>query len=194
MTRSFRSDPVGPDRLGPLFADALRAPSAGFAQAAEFLVLTDAARRATFWELVSEPQWRATSPSATGLLRAPVVALCLVDPAAYRERYAADDKSTTSSLGSDVASWPVSYPAVDAAFATMIVLLGAEAAGLGALFFQLQGRERAVLRGLDIPDRFDAIGAIAIGERDGNADAASPARIARRGAAERIHFEQYGAP
>lgn len=191
MTRSFRAEPIEPERLRALFTDALRAPSAGFAQATEFLVLTDPVRRECFWDLVSDAEWRGTAPGAAGLLRAPAIALCLVDPAAYRSRYAADDKSATSSLGSDVADWPVSYPAVDAAFAAMIVLLGAEDAGLGALFFHLQGRERAVLDGLGVPHRFDAIGAVALGERDGERASTSPSRIARRASGDRIHFETF---
>src|SRR6185312_3714490 len=130
MTRNFQDVPVDLERLRPIFSDGLRAPSAGFAQGVEFLVLTSIERRARFWELVAEPSWRGRSTIAEGLMRAPVLALVLVDHEAYRRRYAADDKVASALGGTSPSRWRVEYPTVDAGFAAMIVLLGVEEAGL----------------------------------------------------------------
>jgi nitroreductase len=124
-------------------------------------------------------------------MRAPVVALCLVDPAMYRSRFGAQDKSSSTLGASDVDAWNVAYPTVDTAFSTMIVLLGAEAAGLGALFFHLQGRERLVLDGLGVPSRFEVIGAVALGHRGTEVGSTSPEKVPRRTTGERVHFEQH---
>jgi hypothetical protein len=83
----------------------------------------------------------------------------------------------------------VPYPLVDAAFATMVVLLSAEKAGVGALFFHLQGRERAVLDGLGVPERFGTIGALALGFADPDAHR-SAGRAPRVPRASRIHFDR----
>jgi nitroreductase len=191
MTRSFTTDPVDPGEVSSIFSGALRAPSAGFAQAVEYLVLISPERRALFWDLIADPAWQESSKTAQGLIRAPVVALCLVDQGRYRERYAAADKSTSILVTENGAQHAVPFAPVDAGFATMIVLLAAEERGLGALFFHLQGRERALLDGLGVPPRFDAIGAVAIGHRGEETTSRSPHRIPRRTDAECIHYEQY---
>ncbi len=64
----------------------------------------------------------------------------VTDEAAYRARYSEPDKAR---FGSGVASaWPVPYWLVDTSFATMAILLSAVDAGLGALFFGLNGSPR----------------------------------------------------
>ena len=188
MTRAFLPDPVPDEVVAGLFERALAAPSAGFAQGAEFLVLTDPDRRARFWSLVGDPEWTDRSPLAERLVVAPVIALCLTDPERYEARYGADDKRGSSLAGSAPDRWPVPYPEIDAAFATMVVLLGAEAARLGALFFHLQNRERAVLDGLGVPGRYRTIGAVALGWPA----AATVARArSRRSPAARIHRDHH---
>ena len=78
-----------------------------------------------------------------GLLDAPVILLPFADPKAYVDRYAEPDKAATG-LGAGTDAWPAPYWTVDASMAVMTLLLAAEDAGLGALFFGVfNGRARA---------------------------------------------------
>jgi nitroreductase len=52
MIRHYSSRPLDPEIIERVIANALRAPSAGFAQDWAFLALTDAADRARFWPFV----------------------------------------------------------------------------------------------------------------------------------------------
>jgi nitroreductase len=57
----------------------------------------------------------------------------------------------------------VPYWLVDTAFASMLILLTASDAGLGALFFGIFQGERELLEALGVPDGYQPIGAIALG-------------------------------
>jgi nitroreductase len=190
MTRNFRTDPVPPDALDDILAAATRAPSAGFTQGVDLLVLEGAARRAQFWELAGSAEWRASSQS-TSLRGAPVIVVVVADPLAYDARYREPDKANSSLANRPIADWDVPYPIVDAAFATMLLLLAIEDRGLGALFFQLHVNAEDVLRGLHVPPRHAAIGAIAIGYRADADPPTSPARRRRRQLDEVVHREHW---
>ena len=95
MVRSFRADPVAPDLVDRLLADALRAPTAGNTRGVEWLVLQGPAETGAYWAATTTAAWRATSRRWPGLSRAPVVALALTSPAAYVERYGEPDKAST---------------------------------------------------------------------------------------------------
>ena len=90
-----------------------------------------------------------------------MIVLPLSDRQAYLDRYAEPDKAAT---GLAVAErWPVPYWQVDTAFATMLVLLAAQDAGLGALFFGVFRGAEQLLEHLGVPPGHDLIGAIALG-------------------------------
>jgi nitroreductase len=163
MTRSFSDAPVAPGVLAAVVGVGRFAPSAGRAHGVELLVLTDAARRAAFWEHSSEARWRAEAPEAPGLLRAPVIAVPIADPGAYERRYAEPDKVTSLLANKPADRWPVPYWSVDAAFTAMLVLLAAHDAGLGGLFFQLHAPADALLEALGTPGGRVVIGALALG-------------------------------
>jgi nitroreductase len=160
MTRSFSGDPVDPVLIDELAVLAATAPSAGKTQGWHLVVL-EAARTALFWDATLAAGRRSTF-AFPGLLRAPVVAVIIAEPDAYVARYAEADKAATG-LGAGVAAWPVPYWTVDASMAVMTLLLGAEAAGLGALFFGVFHGEQALRSSLGIDDAHDIIGAIALG-------------------------------
>lgn len=191
MVRRFADEAVPRTRLDPVLAAALRAPSAGFAQGVDLLVLESPARRAAFWEAASEPGWRAGGPRAADLLVAPVIVVPIADPDAYLERYGAPDKATSSLAGLDATSWPMPYWLVDAAFATMLVLLAATDAGLGALFFRLHRGEAGVLDALGVPVGRRTIGALALGVPAPGDPPTSPAHRRRRAFAEVVHRERW---
>jgi hypothetical protein len=133
MHRRFLDRPVPTDVVDRLLDRARRAPSAGHTQGWDWLVLEGGEQTGRFWTLDADPAWLA-APDHPGLLRAPVIIVPLARREAYRERYAEADKQA-----GEPNRWDVPYWLVDTAFATMLLLLGATAEGLGALLFALHG-------------------------------------------------------
>jgi len=171
MVRSFAPDPIDPDLVDSLVSDALRAPSAGNTRGVAWVVL-QGAETATYWEHATTPDWRAGQPRYPGLSRAPVVALSLCSPAAYVERYSETDKEgsglgTPKAGGGGEGAWPIPYWFGDAAFSTMLLLMGATAAGLGAAFLGNFRGEEPLLGALDVPTTWRLFGAVLIGQPDG---------------------------
>jgi nitroreductase len=160
MCRDYLPDPVPPPVLGWVLRAAFRAPAAGNTDALDLVVLTDG-DTARYWD-VTLPAERRRSFRWPGLLRAPVLVVPVVDPAAYLERYSRPDK-LHADLGADADRWPVPYWFVDGGAALMALLLAAEAEGLGALLFGQFDHEAAVLAALDVPAGHRALGTVALG-------------------------------
>ncbi|HET6969209.1 MAG TPA: nitroreductase family protein, partial [Ornithinibacter sp.] len=148
MVRRFDPGvPVPHDLVRELVALAVRAPSAGFSQGWDFVALLDPADRTAFWDATDA----GTPPDSwrRGVAAAPALVVCLSDPGAYLDRYAEPDKGWTDR---STDHWPVPYWDTDTAMAAMVLLLGAEDAGLGALFFGVPvQRHDAVRTALGIP-------------------------------------------
>lgn len=190
MTRNFLSHSVDETVLDQLFSLSLRSPSAGSSQGVELLVLKKETARTIFWEAISDPDWRLDERRSQGLTRAPVLVIPCASPDAYIERYARNDKTSSTLAGLAPESWPVPYWSIDAAFVAMTLLLSVSDVGLGALFFHLQGREQEFLRAFNVPEGMIAIGAIAIGVPD----SVSPAKRSfakQRSTKERLHHEHW---
>lgn len=160
MTRAFEPTPIEPELVDRLLDDARRAPSAGNSASVEFLVLTGA-QTDDYWDLTLPAARRATF-AWPDLLAAPVLVVAWVDPEAYVRRYGEPDKSHTG-LGSATTAWSVPYWFVDGGAAVMSLLLGAEAAGLGALLFGLFDHEDAVRDRFGVPAPRRAVGTVALG-------------------------------
>ncbi|MDQ6613902.1 MAG: nitroreductase family protein [Actinomycetota bacterium] len=175
MVRSFSGEPVPDAVLDQILANALHAPSAGFSQGWAFVVLVGPSETALFWDAISDPEWR-DGPARPGLLRAPVIIVPLTDQASYLARYAEPDKAAHGMASAS--AWRVPYWLVDTSFATMVILLSAVDAGLGALFLGLNHRDEELMAALGVPEGFGPIGAVALGWPDGQ-DQPSPSR--RRG-------------
>jgi nitroreductase len=189
MTRAFRPDPLPIGLLDDLVDLAARSPSAGKTQGWHLVVLEGEAT-ARFWD-ITLPLERRASFRWQQLLDAPVIAVVLADPQAYVDRYAEPDKASTG-LGEGVGAWPTPYWTVDAAMATMSLLLAAEDAGIGALFFGVFRGEDELRAALSIPDRLEVIGALAFGFPAVGDD--RPGRSAdrpRRGAAAIMHRDLF---
>ncbi len=186
MTRAFDQRPVDPDTLHHLVDLAARAPSAGKTQGWDLVVL-EGADTARFWD-ITLPVARRGSFRWQRLLDAPVLALPFADPAAYTARYAEPDKAR-SGLGASAEAWPVPYWTIDASMAVMTLLLAAEDAGLGALFFGVFQGERALRQELGVPAGPVLLGAVALGHRatEDEGAAGRSASRPRRSAAEIIH-------
>lgn len=161
MVRDFEDRPVDPGIVDQLLELAASSPSAGNSQGWSFVVLEGPEQTARFWDTTLPVERRADFPWP-GLLRAPVLIVPLAEPRAYVDRYSEPDKVRTG-LGGGADRWAVPYWFVDTAFASMVVLLGAVDAELGALFFGLFDNEEALLRELGVPEGHRGLGAIALG-------------------------------
>ena len=162
MTRAFDPRPIDAGLLNALVDLASRAPSAGKAQGFHLVVL-QGEETASFWDITLPAMGRGTFKWQR-LLDAPVIALPLADQRAYTARYSEPDKAGTG-LGAGTQAWPAPYWTIDSAMAVMTLLLAAEDAGLGALFFGVFKGERRLRQRLRIPPGLDLLGAIALGYR-----------------------------
>jgi nitroreductase len=179
MTRAFVRDPVDEAVLAEMVDLASRAPSAGKVQGWHLLVL-QGEETEIFWD-ITLPAMRRGTFRWKRLLDAPVIALPFADPKAYTDRYSEPDKAATG-LGASQRAWPAPYWTIDSSMAVMTLLLAAEAAGLGALFFGVFRGERKLRQVLGVPQGLELLGAIALGHpapNDGDA-ATRPGRSAGR--------------
>jgi nitroreductase len=160
MCRHFQTRAVAPELVDRLVDLARRAPSAGHTQGWEFVVLEGSDQTRKFWTADADPAWLA-KPDHPGVLHAPVLVIPFFSPKAYLDRYAQPDKAGTGLHLEE--GWPAPYWLVDTAFATMLLLLGAVEAGLGALFFRTHGEPGQLRAALGVPDGWEPIGVVALG-------------------------------
>ena len=161
MVRRFDRRPVPPDVVDRILEVGRRAPSAGFAQGVEFLVLDTPDAIAAFWETTRDPEfgWDAETIDHGPT----VLILPLPDARRYLERYSQPDKID---FGMDEESnWPVRFWEIDAAMAAMLILLAAVDEELGGWFFGITYGERELLGGLGVPEHLRPIGIIGLGYR-----------------------------
>jgi nitroreductase len=187
MVRNYAGTPVDPAIVERALRNATHAPSAGFSQGWAFLVLDrpDDVRR--WWETTADPADLADPDDwLAGMMRAPIVIVPCSSKAAYLRRYAEKDKGWADQ---DEARWPVPFWHMDAAMASLLILLTAVDAGLGGCFFGIPvEREPAVRAAFGIDPDFDPVGVITLGHRAADAGPlGSPARRQRKPLDEIVH-------
>lgn len=181
MVRNFDGRPLEGEVVERILANGMRGPSAGFTQGVELLVLEGPEQTRRYWDACF-PTERRRHFRWPGLLRAPLLVVPLSSRDAYLDRYAEPDKGWTDR---DEARWPVPYWHVDAAFASMLMLLTAVDAGLGALFFGVFGPD-ALRAEFGVPEGYDPVGALAVGHPLPDQPSPSLAR-GRRPEADVVH-------
>ena len=191
MVRAYQAErPVPTDVVTRLLEHAVHAPSAGFSQGWDFVVLREAADRDLFWAATSEDD---EEPDAwlRGLQTAPLLVLCLSDKEAYLDRYAAPDKGWSDR---DEARWPVPYWDVDTGMAALLMLLTAVDEGLGACFFGVPPHlHDAVRAAFAVPNGRRPVGVVSVGYPA--PDRRSPSlRRGRRSVAQVAHDGRFGVP
>ncbi len=191
MSRSFRPDPVDPDLVDRLVDLASRSPSAGKTQGWHLVVL-EGEQTDRFWRHAF-PTERRTGFTWPGLFGAPVILLPFVDPQAYVARYAEPDKARTG-LGAGPDAWPTPYWTVDGSMSVMTLLLAAEDAGLGALFFAVFNGEGAVRAELGVPRGMQLLGAVALGWPSPEPSPGASATRVRRSPNQIIHRNGWSPP
>ena len=159
MVRNFETRAIPRELLDLLLDLARRAPSAGFTQGTELLVLEGAEQTNRFWAATFAPQERSEF-AWPGLFNAPAIVVPFANKSAYLDRYSEPDKGWADR---DEARWPVPYWEIDAGFLTMSLLLATTNAGLGAAFFGLFRGVEALRAEFAIPEGLTPIGAVALG-------------------------------
>ncbi len=191
MVRAYDPDrPVPEQVLQRALEHAIRAPSAGFSQGWDFVVLTEHAEREAFWAATTDPTAERDG-WLRGVRTAPCLIVCCSDRAAYLRRYAEPDKGWTDQ---DEARWPIPYWDVDTGMAALMMLLTAVDEGLGALFFGVPAeRMEAAKAALAVPLDRRLVGVVAMGYAVPDRRSAS-LRRGRRGVDEVAHRGRYGMP
>jgi nitroreductase len=187
MCRAFEDREVPAEVVERVTDAFFRAPAAGNTWALDLLLL-EGERVADYWAVTLPDPAGFRWP---GLLRAPLLAIPVVDPDAYVARYALEDKRS-SGLGRGTDAWGVPYWWVDGGAAVMAMLLAAEAQGLGALFFGQFDHEAAVAARFGIPEGRRALGTVALGWADaGGREATASSRRGRPAAREFTHHGRW---
>lgn len=194
MTRSFEPRRLERALLEELCLMARRAPSAGFAQGAELIILDTAEARESFWDLTLPATERADF-AWPGLLQAPALVLPAADTRRYLARYREADKpaGARGDLGSSLEAWPMPYWLIDCAFVVQNLLLAAAERGLGALFFGLFNGEAEVRATLGVPEGVELLGVVALGRPASDRPSGSLAR-GWRDPVEVLHWGSWGCP
>jgi nitroreductase len=159
MVRNFSDEPLASDVVDRILTNGLRAPSAGNSQAWAFLVLEGRSETERFWSATFASDDARGRFRWQGLFNAPLLIVSLSHKDGYLDRYAEADKGWTDR---DEGRWPVPYWDVDAGFASLLMLLTATDAGLGALFFGVFEQDR-FRTAFGVPAAYTAVGALAIG-------------------------------
>lgn len=188
MIREFKPDLIPRELLLQVLEAARHAPSAGFSQGFDFVVLDRPGEIKRFIELTQHPRFpyeHLGTPEGP-----PCLVVAISNRPAYLARYSLPDKERFGLQSA--AAWPVPYWDVDTGMAVMLVLLAAVEAGLGAWLFGLSWGEEALLRELGVPDGCRPIGVIGLGyPADGAAHDASRFKSRRRPLESMVHFGRW---
>jgi nitroreductase len=185
MVRNFNSEPVLVEALDRIMDLARRAPSAGYSQGQDFVVVTRPDLRQAVAEICGEAHY-LTAGMDPFLSRAPVLVVACTNEAAYHRRYQQPDKLRADGTEID---WPVPFWYMDAGCAVMVLLLAVVNEGLAAGFVGVWDQE-ALRRLLNIPQEVTPVGVIPIGHAA--PDVRSPSlKRGRRPQADVIHYETW---
>ncbi len=189
MVRRYDVDrPVPAEVITTALGNAIRAPSAGFSQGWDFVVLTKPEERQAYWTATTDPDDEPDSWLA-GLQSAPALILCLSDEGTYLRRYAEPDKGWADM---DEARWAVPYWDIDTGMAALMILLTAVDQGLGACFFGAPPEAHEdVFEAFDIPHDRNLVGVVSLGYPMPSSTSDSLKR-GLRGLEQVAHFGRFG--
>ena len=190
MIRKFEQKPIHEDTLRRVLDVARHAPSGGFSQGFDFIVLTKPEELAWFYRTTDDPTDPEPFPGREPELAPACIVLPFANKRLYLERYSQPDKIQ---FGMDKEeNWPVAFWTVDASMAIMLILLAAVNDGLGAWYFGITRGEQDVKRELGVPASCEMLGVIALGYPS-SSDAPRSAVFAkrRRPFEEMFHFGRW---
>lgn len=189
MIRRFDKRPVSREVLLRVLEVARHAPSAGFSQGFDFIVLDRPEQVDWFIKVTEHPKF----PNEPGEFENPptCIVLPISNEPAYLERYSRPDKERFGLQKAD--AWPVPYWDVDTGMAVMLVLLAAVEEGLGGWLWGIFWGEQEVLRELGVPDGCRPIGVIGLGyPLAGVGFEPSTFASRRRALDSMVHFGRWG--
>jgi len=161
MVRRFDQRPVPEDVLHRVLEPARHAPSGGFSQGFDFILLTTPDEVDWFTRTTDDPTDPEPFPGRDSGVAPPVIVLPFANKDTYLARYSLPDKIA---FGMNLEeNWPVPFWTVDTSMAILLILLGAVDEGLGAWYFGITHGEDEVFRHLGVPDSCDLLGVIALG-------------------------------
>ncbi|SDT72135.1 nitroreductase family protein [Actinoplanes derwentensis] len=172
MVRGYDPDrPIPPELVDKIVRHGLRAPSAGFSQGWSFLVLTEPADRARYWESTALSSSSSSSDGwLTRMRTAPLIIVALSNKSAYLDRYADSDKGWTDR---DESRWSAPFWDIDTGFAALLMHLTAVNEDLGSCFIGLPAAGvESFKEAFGVPAEFSPVGTLTIGYR--GADKRSP--------------------
>jgi nitroreductase len=157
--RRFQPRPVPREVLLRVLEVARHAPSAGFSQGFDFVVVDVPEQIDWFVRTTAHPEFPEDDLTAEEI--PPCVVLAISNKPAYLERYSRPDKARFGMQKAE--AWPAPYWDIDTGMAVMLILLAAIEEGLGAVFFGLAWGEEGLLKELNVPEGCRPIGVIALG-------------------------------
>jgi nitroreductase len=161
MIRKFAQKPVPDNVLKRVLEVARHAPSGGFSQGFDFVVLTKPAELQWFYRTTDDPTDPDPFPGRQPDAAPTCIVLPITNKRRYLDRYAQPDKIQ---FGMDKEeNWPIPSWTVDTSMAIMLMLLAAVDEGLGAWYFFISRGEDEVIRELGIPASCKLLGVIALG-------------------------------
>jgi nitroreductase len=161
MVRKFEQKPIPEDVLRRVLEPARHAPSAGFSQGFDFVVLTSPDELEWFYSTTDDPEDPESFPGREPSTAPACIVLPYENKRMYLERYSQPDKIE---FGMDrEENWPVPFWTVDAAMAMLLILLAAVDEGLGAWYFGITRGEDELQRALGVPAGCKLLGVIALG-------------------------------
>ena len=161
MVRTFEQKPIPDEVLRRVLEVARHAPSGGFSQGFDFVVLAKPEELEWFYRTTDDPTDPDPYPGRDSKTAPPCIVLPFTNKRLYLDRYAQPDKIQ---FGMDKEeNWPVPFWTVDTSMAIMLILLSAVNEGLGAWYFGITHGEDDVMRELRIPPSCKLLGVIALG-------------------------------
>lgn len=163
MVRRFEQKPIPKDVLERVLEAARHAPSAGFSQGFDFIVLTKPDELDWFYRTTDDPTDPESYPGRDPEIAPAAIVLPYENKRAYLDRYSQPDKIQ---FGMDrEENWPVPFWTVDTAMAMLLILLAAVDEGLGAWYFGITRGEDELKKTLGVPEDCKLLGPIALGYR-----------------------------
>ncbi len=184
MHRAFKKDPISEESLKRILETAIRAPSAGFTQGWSFVVVRNEETKRKLAVAAGEDFYigGGHSPFISG---APLVIVPCGSEARYIERYREPDKvGPVGEIEFDLPWW-----LIDAAFASLLIMLASTDEGLGTCFVGAFDRE-PVREALGIPKEYEPLALMPLGYPE--VDKKSPSlKRGRKPVSEVVHFEHW---
>ena len=163
MVRKFEQKAIPEDVLHRVLEAARHAPSGGFSQGFDFIVLTKPDELERFYRTTDDPADPESYPGRDPSAAPACIVLPFANKRLYLERYSQPDKIE---FGMDrEENWPVPFWTVDTAMAILLILLAAVDEGIGAWYFGITRGEDQLMADLGVPAGCKLLGVIALGYR-----------------------------